>query len=165
MISLFNPLRLVKNTLAPGEDFRLDAIVRNQGEVDAPSTYLRYYRSSDSTISANDIEVGDDRITTPDAGETDDRWERLTAPDTPGVYYYGACVDTVTGESNTDNNCSEAIRISVQTTRSPDMVIESISANEVSLNPDETFKLTAVVLNQGRGVRGLRRYVTFFPRT
>ena len=30
----------------------------------------------------------------------------LTAPDTSGTYYYGACVDAVTDESDTTNNCS-----------------------------------------------------------
>ena len=138
-----------KVVLAPGENFRLDAIVRNKGRVDASSTYLRYYRSSDSTISPEDTEVGDDRLTTPDAGETYDKWERLTALDTPGVYYYGACVDSVRGESNTDNNCSEAIKITVQTVLPPDLVIESISANRVSLDPNGTFKLNVVVRNQG----------------
>ncbi len=102
-----------KDTLDPGENFRLDAIVRNQGQVDAPSTYLRYYRSSDSTISVNDTEVGSDRITTPDAGETYHRWENLTAPEAPGVYYYGVCVDSVDDELVIDNNCSEGVLVSV----------------------------------------------------
>ena len=140
-----------KVSLAPGEDFRLDAVVRNQGKADAPSTYLRYYRSSDSTISANDTEVGEDRMTTPDAGETYDRWEKITAPDTPGIYYYIACVESVESESNTDNNCSESIQITVQTALSPDLVIESISANKVALDPNDTFGLSTVVRNQGGG--------------
>ena len=138
-----------KVVLAPGEDFRLDAVVRNQGKVDASSTYLRYYRSSDSTISPNDTEVGDDRVTTPDAGKAYDKWERLTAPDTPGLYYYGACVDSVTGEINTLNNCSKAAEVTVQVARPPDLVIESISADKVSLEPNDRFKLTAIVRNQG----------------
>ena len=138
-----------KVVLVPGEAFRLDTVVRNQGKVDASSTYLRYYRSSDSTISPNDTEVGDDRMTTPDARQTYDKWERLTAPDTPGVYYYGACVDSVTDEINTLNNCSEAIEITVQIARPPDLVIESVSADKVSLDPNDRFKLTAIVRNQG----------------
>ena len=140
-----------KSTLAPGEDFQLETVVGNQGEVDAPSTYLRYYRSSDAAFSGDDTEVGDDRITTPGAGETYDRSERLTAPDKPGVYYYIACVDGMQGESNTVNNCSEAIRVSVQTIFSPDLAIASISTNKVSLDPDESFQLTVVVWNQGGG--------------
>jgi len=37
----------------------------------------------------------------------------LTAPSSPGTYYYGACVDSVTGEADTDNNCSAGVRVSV----------------------------------------------------
>ena len=39
----------------------------------------------------------------------------LDAPSDPGTYYYGACVDEVRGESNTDNNCSKAVRVVVST--------------------------------------------------
>ena len=38
----------------------------------------------------------------------------VTAPTTPGTYYYGVCVDSVPNESNTANNCSAAVRITVQ---------------------------------------------------
>ena len=138
--------------LTPGEDFRLDVVVENQGKVDAPSTSLRYYRSLDATLSPDDDEVGSDRITTPDAGQTYDKWERLTAPNTPGTYYYGACVDSVTDESDVNNNCSEAIEITVQTARPPDLVITSVSVDsldKISLEPGDKFELTAIVENQG----------------
>ena len=35
------------------------------------------------------------------------------APSTPGTYYYGACVDAVTGESDTTNNCSGSVSVTV----------------------------------------------------
>ena len=38
---------------------------------------------------------------------------RLTAPSSAGTYYYGACVDTVSGETATANNCSSAVRVTV----------------------------------------------------
>ena len=38
---------------------------------------------------------------------------RLTAPSTVGTYYYGACVDAVPGESDTANNCSSAVPVTV----------------------------------------------------
>ena len=38
----------------------------------------------------------------------------VTAPSSPGTYYYGVCVDAVSGEPDTTNNCSSAgIRIEV----------------------------------------------------
>ena len=47
----------------------------------------------------------------------------LTAPSTVGTYYYGACVEQVSGESNTGNNCSDAETVTV--VESPDLVVKS----------------------------------------
>ena len=38
----------------------------------------------------------------------------LTAPSNTGTYYYGACVESVSGESNTDNNCSDGVLVTVR---------------------------------------------------
>ena len=45
----------------------------------------------------------------------------LTVPTGEGsrAYFYGACVDSVSGESNTDNNCSSAVRITVSGQETP----------------------------------------------
>ena len=37
----------------------------------------------------------------------------LTAPSSPGTYYYGACVAAVTDESDTTNNCSASVPVTV----------------------------------------------------
>ena len=37
----------------------------------------------------------------------------MTAPSSAGTHYYGACVDAVTGESDTGNNCSKGHRVTV----------------------------------------------------
>ena len=37
----------------------------------------------------------------------------LDAPATAGTYYYGACVDRVSGESDSRNNCSTAVTVTV----------------------------------------------------
>ena len=37
----------------------------------------------------------------------------LPAPAAAGTYYYGACVDAVTDESDTTNNCSAAVQVTV----------------------------------------------------
>ena len=37
----------------------------------------------------------------------------LTAPSTAGTYYYGACVDAVTDESDITNNCSTSVQVTV----------------------------------------------------
>ena len=102
--------------LTPGEAFTLNATVHNQGDEQAAATMLHYYRSNNATITASDTEVGTDAIGTLDASATSEASIALTAPTgiSPEVgIYYGACVASVSGESNTDNNCSTAVRITV----------------------------------------------------
>ena len=47
------------------------------------------------------------------ATETSSESISLTAPSTAGTYYYGACVDAVTDESDTTNNCSGSLDFTV----------------------------------------------------
>ena len=98
---------------AVGATLTLSATVRNDGDGDSPATTLRYYRSTDAAISTADTEEGN--LTVPSlvasvsyVGSVD-----LTAPSTTGTYYYGACVDAVTDESDITNNCSTAVQVEV----------------------------------------------------
>ena len=50
------------NTLTTGQSFTLSATVRNQGNGQSAATTLRYYRSSTSTISRSDTQVGTDSV-------------------------------------------------------------------------------------------------------
>ena len=102
-----------------GETFRLDAGLRNEGAAASAATTLRYYRSTDATIDTTDTEVGTDNIAALAASEHASVSEELTAPDTAGTYYYGACVDAVAGESDTTNNCSSGLEIAVLAWNSP----------------------------------------------
>ena len=102
-----------QNEVDAGGGFTLSTAVRNRGDGPAPTTILRYYRSSDSTITTGDAEVETDRVRYLDPSETGDESERLTAPEDAGGYYYGACVDSVTGETDTNNNCSSGVRVTV----------------------------------------------------
>ena len=103
----------------PGEHFTLLVTVRNQGDSLATATTLRYYRSTDATISTRDTEVGTGAVDTLEAAGTSAKSIRLTAPSSEGTYYYGACVASVAGESNTDNNCSSSRAVRVLSESSP----------------------------------------------
>ena len=103
-----------------GAGFTLRATVRNQGGAQSASTTLRYYRSTDSTIGSGDAQVGTDPVDSLAASAASAESISLTAPSSPGTYYYGACVDAVTGESDTANNCSTAVRVTVGAAVSPD---------------------------------------------
>ena len=98
---------------AGGQFFIFRATVRNQGVGRSAATTLRYYRSSDATISTTDAQVGTDAVSALSASRTSLELIGLTAPSSPGTYYYGACVDSVTGESDTANNCSGGVRVRV----------------------------------------------------
>ena len=77
----------------------------------------------------------------------------VTAPDTPDIYYYGACVDSVSNESDTTNNCSTAVEITVLAP--PDLVVDTpevggrIGQSTVTLSHGQSFDLYTIVRNQG----------------
>ena len=113
------PPTVSNSSPSAGASFTLRATVRNSGAARSAATTLRYYRSSDATISTSDTAVGTDPVRVLSASGTSAESVSLTAPSSAGTYYYGACVDTVTGESDTTNNCSSAVRVTVQGSSGP----------------------------------------------
>ena len=97
----------------PGDSFTFSATVRNQGAGESAATTLRYYRSTDTTITTGDTEVGTDAVGSLAAAASSDQSISLTAPSTAGTYYYGACVEPVSGETDTANNCSNSSAVTV----------------------------------------------------
>ena len=94
-----------------GDSFTLSATVGNGGDGSSAATTLRYYRSTDLMITTSDTSVGTDGVGTLAASGSSSESIGLTAPSTAGTYYYGACVDAVSGESDMTNNCSGSIPI------------------------------------------------------
>ena len=106
------------NDLPAGKLFTVGASVRNTGEMASPATTLRFYRSTDATIDRSDLEVGRTWVRRlPASWGTGGLWVDLFAPSSPGPYYYGACVDTVTDETNTQNNCGGSVLVTVRETQ------------------------------------------------
>ena len=96
-----------KSSPEAGDTFWFIATVTNQGDERSEATTVRYYRSTDATITASDTEEGTDAVGAKGHHQGYAATIRLTAPSTAGTYYYGACVDAVPGESDTTNNCSK----------------------------------------------------------
>ncbi len=136
---------------AAGARFTLSAAVRNQGNGRSGSTTLRYYQSTDPTITTGDTEVGTDSVSGLDASDSGDEWTSLDAPPTPSTYYYGACVDAVTGESDTTNNCSLAATVTVGSAPAPDLVVDTPTVSESAPAAGVRITLSATVRNQGSG--------------
>ena len=105
---------------AAGASFTFSATVRNAGSADAAPTTLRVYRSDDATVTASDLRVDADTVGELAAARSTTRRMELTAPERAGTYYYGACVDAAEKESNTANNCSASVRVTVREPQVPD---------------------------------------------
>ncbi|MDE2887998.1 MAG: hypothetical protein OXR72_07260 [Gemmatimonadota bacterium] len=108
------------NTLRTGQSFTLSATVRNRGDAASAPTTLRYYRSTNATISSDDTEVGTDTVDRLSASAASAESIVLTAPSSAGTYYYGACVESVSDESDTGNNCSASVSITVAVAPPPE---------------------------------------------
>ena len=89
--------------------------VSNSGSATSNTSTLRYYVSTDSTISTADTELSTETVPILGVGTTSNHSTSLTAPATPGTYWIGACVDPVPGEHWTHNNCSTGEQIMVLT--------------------------------------------------
>ncbi len=157
----------------PGGSFTLSATVRNDGDGASGVTTLRYYRSTDGTITTSDIEVGSYAVAELSTSGSASESVGLTAPSSPGTYYYGACVDTVTGESDTNNNCSASVRVRVSETQQPvhgqpDLVVGTLTVSDASVETGGPFTLSATVSNTGDGeatATTLRYYSSTDPTT
>ena len=94
------------STLTVRQSFTLQATIRNQGSGQSAATTLHYYQSVDAIISSSDTRVGSEAVGSLNASSSSVESINLNAPSSEGTYYYGACVASVSGESNTENNCS-----------------------------------------------------------
>ena len=129
--------------------FTLGVNVKNQGSGASGSTTLRYYRSTDSAITSGDAEVGTDAVDGLAASEISRETIDLIAPSAPGTYYYGACVDAVSDESDTTNNCSGAIAWMVPAETSTDATLSALTLSGINFGAfsSATTSYTASVAN------------------
>ena len=123
------------------------ADVWNMGTRRSPSSTLRFYRSTDTTITTSDTEVG--------TATFDSRREwtgqrlgiSLTTPSSPGDYHYGACVEAVADESNTTNNCSRSVTIWVFARW--DVEVGSLTVSDSTPEPGAALTFSVTVSNNG----------------
>ncbi len=142
-----------------GTPFTLSATVRNDGDGAAAATTLRYFRSTDAAITTADTAEGTHAVDALAAAASTDASVTLTAPDAPGTYYYGACVDVVAGETDATNNCSDAVHVTVSepsvqrapVQRAPDLHVATPTVSDSSPDAGSPFTLSATVRNAGDG--------------
>ncbi len=122
------------------------AHVLNAGDRAADETVARIYRSDDAVIDASDTQVSTDNIRRLGADGNYPAVSGLDVPASPGTYYYGVCVDRVAGETDTNNNCSEAVSLNVGV---PDLVFGPAWVSTSNPLAGQSFTLTATVRNEG----------------
>ena len=147
-------LSVSDNSPEPGASFTLRLRVRNQGDLGAEATTLRYYRSSDESISSSDVQVGTDPVDSLDPGRVSSQSITPNAITAAGTSFYGACVDSVAGESDTANNCSTSLAVTIAGTSQspPDLLVQQPTVSDSNVLQGESFTLRATVQNQGVGV-------------
>ena len=140
-VSLF---RLRQATFAPGEQFTLEAIVRNEGTGGAAATQLLVYQDSDDRYGREQL-ITRHAVRAISAGNSSAESISLTAPSDAGTYYYRVSVQAVTGETVTDNNASNWVSIDVL----EPLVLASLQSSKIALASGESFTLTATIKNDG----------------
>ena len=136
------------STLTAGQSFTLRATVRNQGSGQAAATTLRYYQSVNATISASDTRVGSNAVGSLNASSSSVESISLNAPSSAGTYYYGACVSSVSGESDTGNNCSSAVRVTVSSGGSSTTNVDIPDANLRAVIADSLGKASGAPITR-----------------
>ena len=140
----------------PGGLIQMSAGVRNQGGAASPATTLRFYQSTDATITTSDTEVGMADVGALEASGTSSVGDDVTAPSSTGTYYYGACVDSVTDEFDTTNNCSRSVQVTVSEPEESALSVEISAEDDKEWAPvGDTVDLSARVLDdEGEEVTG-----------
>ena len=133
-----------------GQSLTLNVIVRNQGDGTSSPTTLSYYRSSDSTVTPDDPEVGTVQISALDASGSSEESLVTQALSAPGTYYYGVCVGPLPSESDTTNNCSAALAVRVRPPP-PDLEVGMLTVSDRGPMADQYLALNVIVRNQGGG--------------
>lgn len=97
----------------PGMQFTMNYTVENIGNKPAPQTTLNFKMGRDPNPGSNPVgsvpslpTIGRASVESLDPSESSSRKSHsVTAPSTPGTYIFGACVDPVSSEVNSANNC------------------------------------------------------------
>ena len=153
------PSNVVQGVATP---ITITATVYNTGGASANATTLQWYRSSDATITQSDTPIGD--MVTVDALAADasaDYRTQIPIPATTslGSYYYGACVEAVTTETDTADNCA-ATTITVTETAQSDLIVGAPTVTDgtgdaltsgSSVTPGSTLRVATSVINVGAG--------------
>ncbi len=156
---IVNGLNVSDSTPATDQSVTVSATVENQGASNSDATTLRYYRSSDTSISTADTEMSSDSVASLNAGDIASLSDVNTIA-TAGTYWVGACVDSVVNESDTANNCSPGVQVVVHDPCTEDITVQNETVSGVvnhqscsilRVGPDWTVTSTGDATLQAKG--------------
>ena len=144
---IVEPPTVSDDTLTPGQSFTLSATVRNQGSAPSGATTLHYYYV---TIPGFTQFVRSSQVASLAAGGASPQSTSLNAPSFADTYLYYACVDGVSGESDTANNCSSSVEVTV-TDAAANLMITSNGGGERAMItvPENQREVTTVTASGG----------------
>ena len=149
----------IDGSVEAGRTFEIYVVVRNQGDTSAEGTAVSYFRNG---AQVDTVEIG----SVPASWDVEARFTE-TAPSTPGVYSYWACIQEVDREIDPNNNCSDTLTVEVIATDTgkPDLIVVSPKVSETRLTPGQSFTFSAVVRNQGDGPSETRPDLRYYVST
>ena len=103
-------------TVNPGDKFKLYVSFKNMGAATSDQTRVLYYRAPNSNPVSKKLIREGNKVSL-SGNEAVQMELMVTAPDIEGFYYYSACVDSVSNEIQTADNCSsedEAVLVHVK---------------------------------------------------
>ncbi len=139
--------------------------VTNNGAGASSASYVKFYLSTDTTIAASDIYLGQRSVGGLASGASSSATTSLLIPQsvTLGTYYIGAIADAT--NTNTESNESNNTRASsaVAVSGSIDLVV-SVLSGPASVTKIITFNLSNTVKNNGTGASN-GSYTRFYLST
>ncbi len=127
-------------TVAPGGEGVVEFTIRNAGNAASPATNSRAHESNDAAITTSDRVASDDiavEALAPAATATVRLRISVAVSAASGSTYFGMCVDPVTGETNTANNCSIAVTMTISAPAVPTRLTNhSGDAHSPAWSPD-----------------------------
>ncbi len=143
---LFSGVTPTQVTIAPGGSKSVVFTIRNAGNANSAATRARAHQSPDPRITTSDRVVSDPiavRALPPNGTRRIELTLNIPSNFTPGSFYVGMCVDPVTGETNTANNCSSAARVTVAVSNQAPQPVGTIPAVSVTAGQTAAVDLTA----------------------
>ncbi|MCI5058764.1 MAG: hypothetical protein MRY83_21810, partial [Flavobacteriales bacterium] len=149
-----------------GDAIQIDLSINNSGDQSSSYGYVKFFLSTNSTYSSNDIYIGQKYVSSISAGNTVNisHSQTMSSSLNAGNYYLIAFVDANhnTNESNENNNTKYKYISLLE--KQPDLFVENRTVSKNTLTKGESFNVSCVVKNYGNATAS-SSYVGYYLST